>query len=119
MSEPGPNIFRNSLTNSQEFTITYELVPGRGSGGRRLENILFVQPGFDAADPVEGKFTIRGSSQIQTTFMVDGMPTFDEKLNEPYMNINQSAIQEIQIVHRRGAVAHFLRTFHGLLVSEG
>jgi len=42
MSEPGPNIFRDSLTNSQEFTITYELVPGRGSGGRRLENILLL-----------------------------------------------------------------------------
>ena len=64
----------------------------------RLENILFVQPGFDATDPVEGKFSIRGSSQIQTTFMVDGLPTFDEKLNEPYMNINQSAIKEIQTI---------------------
>ena len=40
MSEPEPNIFRDSLTNPQEFTITYELVPGRGSGGKRLENIL-------------------------------------------------------------------------------
>ena len=64
----------------------------------RVENILFMQPGFDASDPVEGKFSIRGSSQMQTTFMVDGMPTFDEKLNEPYMNINQSAIKEIQTI---------------------
>lgn len=34
------NIFRESVTNPNEFTITYELVPGRGSGGKRLENIL-------------------------------------------------------------------------------
>jgi methylenetetrahydrofolate reductase (NADPH) len=40
MPQPEPNIFRESLTNPHEFTITYELVPGRGSGGKRLENIL-------------------------------------------------------------------------------
>ncbi|HIP82971.1 MAG TPA: methylenetetrahydrofolate reductase, partial [Desulfocapsa sulfexigens] len=40
MSQSGPNTFRNSLMDSQEFTITYELVPGRGSGGKRLEKIL-------------------------------------------------------------------------------
>lgn len=40
MVQPGPNIFRESLVNSREFTITYELVPGRGSGGKRLERIL-------------------------------------------------------------------------------
>ena len=34
------NIFRDSLLNEDEFTITFELVPGRGSGGKRLENIL-------------------------------------------------------------------------------
>ena len=32
--------FRASLTNSREFTITYELVPGQGSGGQRLERFL-------------------------------------------------------------------------------
>lgn len=37
---PATNIFRESLDNSEEFTITYELVPGRGSGGKRLEKIL-------------------------------------------------------------------------------
>ncbi|MBL4903262.1 MAG: methylenetetrahydrofolate reductase C-terminal domain-containing protein [Desulfocapsa sp.] len=40
MSQSGSNIFRDSLLNPQEFTITYELVPGRGSGGKRLEKIL-------------------------------------------------------------------------------
>ncbi len=35
-----PDIFRESLVNTEEFTITYELVPGRGSGGKRLEKIL-------------------------------------------------------------------------------
>ncbi len=35
-----PDIFRTSLFNPQEFTITFELVPGRGSGGKRLEGIL-------------------------------------------------------------------------------
>ncbi len=34
------NIFRDSLLNRDDFTITFELVPGRGSGGRRLEKIL-------------------------------------------------------------------------------
>ena len=32
--------FRTSLFKSEEFTITFELVPGRGSGGKRLEGIL-------------------------------------------------------------------------------
>jgi methylenetetrahydrofolate reductase (NADH) len=40
MVQPGTNIFRESLLNSREFTITYELVPGRGSGGKRLKKIL-------------------------------------------------------------------------------
>ncbi len=40
MIQTGLNIFRDSLLNNDEFTITYELVPGRGSGGKRLENIL-------------------------------------------------------------------------------
>lgn len=39
-SKPSSDIFRESLMNTQEFTITYELVPGRGSGGKRLEKIL-------------------------------------------------------------------------------
>ena len=34
------NIFRASLFNKHEFTITFELVPGRGSGGKRLDGIL-------------------------------------------------------------------------------
>lgn len=40
MTQPVSNIFRDSLRNRHEFTITYELVPGRGSGGKRLEKIL-------------------------------------------------------------------------------
>lgn len=40
MTLPANNIFRESLNNHEEFTITYELVPGRGSGGKRLEKIL-------------------------------------------------------------------------------
>lgn len=40
MTKPAPNVFRESLINTDEFSITYELVPGRGSGGKRLENIL-------------------------------------------------------------------------------
>jgi methylenetetrahydrofolate reductase (NADPH) len=34
------DIFRTSLFKAEEFTITFELVPGRGSGGKRLEGIL-------------------------------------------------------------------------------
>lgn len=37
---PTQNIFTASLFNPDEFTITYELVPGQGSGGRRLEKLL-------------------------------------------------------------------------------
>ncbi len=37
-----PDSFRDSLLNQQEFTLTYELVPGRGSGGKRLEKILLL-----------------------------------------------------------------------------
>jgi methylenetetrahydrofolate reductase (NADH) len=48
MLQPGPNIFHESLVNGHEFTITYELVPGRGSGGKRLEKIL--QLAEDAKD---------------------------------------------------------------------
>ena len=40
MIQQGSNVFRDSLLNNDEFTITYELVPGRGSGGKRLEKIL-------------------------------------------------------------------------------
>jgi hypothetical protein len=89
-------IVKMNVTTSQ-MSISENVLTSTPANNR-VENILFVQPGFDAADPVEGKFSIRGSSQIQTTFMVDGMPTFDEKLNEPYMNINQSAIKEIQTI---------------------
>ncbi|MDD3816158.1 MAG: hypothetical protein PHZ02_16110, partial [Desulfocapsaceae bacterium] len=32
--------FRISLFKSDEFTITFELVPGRGSGGKRLDGLL-------------------------------------------------------------------------------
>ncbi|MEK6202163.1 MAG: methylenetetrahydrofolate reductase C-terminal domain-containing protein [Desulfobulbaceae bacterium] len=37
---PSIDIFRTSLFKAEEFTITFELVPGRGSGGKRLEGIL-------------------------------------------------------------------------------
>lgn len=40
MPQTAPDNFRKSLEDPQEFTITYELVPGRGSSGKRLENIL-------------------------------------------------------------------------------
>ncbi len=32
--------FRASLLNEQDFTLSFELVPGRGSGGKRLDAIL-------------------------------------------------------------------------------
>ena len=34
------NKFIRSLFNSEEFTITFELVPGQGSGGRRVNRLL-------------------------------------------------------------------------------
>ncbi|WP_457574008.1 methylenetetrahydrofolate reductase C-terminal domain-containing protein [Desulfolithobacter sp.] len=34
------NRFHNSLTNPDEFTITFELVPGQGSGGKQVDRIL-------------------------------------------------------------------------------
>lgn len=37
---PTQNIFTQSLFDPGEFTITFELVPGQGSGGRRLEKLL-------------------------------------------------------------------------------
>jgi len=37
---PTQNIFTTSLFDPEEFTITYELVPGQGSGGRRVERLL-------------------------------------------------------------------------------
>ncbi|GAB4343477.1 MAG: methylenetetrahydrofolate reductase C-terminal domain-containing protein [Desulfobulbaceae bacterium] len=37
---PTQNIFTRSLTDPDEFTITYELVPGQGSGGSRVEKLL-------------------------------------------------------------------------------
>lgn len=40
MTASAANIFRESLLDREDFTITYELVPGRGSGGKRLQNIL-------------------------------------------------------------------------------
>jgi len=40
MTQINTNIFRDSILNKDEFTITYELVPGRGSSGKRLEKIL-------------------------------------------------------------------------------
>ncbi len=40
MTQQVSDIFRKSLISTDEFTITYELVPGRGSGGKRLEKIL-------------------------------------------------------------------------------
>ena len=40
MGQASQSIFRDSLCNREEFTITYELVPGRGSGGKRLERII-------------------------------------------------------------------------------
>jgi methylenetetrahydrofolate reductase (NADPH) len=33
-------MFKTSLSNADEFTITYELVPGQGSGGKRLDRLL-------------------------------------------------------------------------------
>ena len=40
MGQSSQSIFRDSLGNREEFTITYELVPGRGSSGKRLERII-------------------------------------------------------------------------------
>jgi len=37
---PTPNEFSKSLADPDEFTVTYELVPGQGSGGRKLERLL-------------------------------------------------------------------------------
>ncbi len=34
------SLFRSSLSNEKEFTITFELVPGRGSSGKRLDRLL-------------------------------------------------------------------------------
>ncbi len=33
-------MFKTSLTNPDEFTITYELVPGQGSGGKQVDRLL-------------------------------------------------------------------------------
>ncbi len=33
-------MFKTSLTNTDEFTITYELVPGQGSGGKQVDRLL-------------------------------------------------------------------------------
>ena len=33
-------MFKTSLSNNKEFTITYELVPGHGSGGRQVDRLL-------------------------------------------------------------------------------
>lgn len=33
-------MFETSLTNTDEFTITYELVPGQGAGGRQVDSLL-------------------------------------------------------------------------------
>ncbi len=40
MKQKSTTIFRDSILNKDEFTITHELVPGRGSSGKRLEKIL-------------------------------------------------------------------------------
>lgn len=82
----------SSQTSIQEAAI--QMTPSNN----RMERLLFLQPGIDATDPVEGKFTIRGSKQNEVAFMVDGLSLYDEKLNEPYMNVNLSAIKEIQIL---------------------
>lgn len=37
---PTQNIFTDSLFDSRQFTITYELVPGQGSGGSRVDKLL-------------------------------------------------------------------------------
>ncbi|MDW7771731.1 MAG: methylenetetrahydrofolate reductase C-terminal domain-containing protein [Desulfobulbaceae bacterium] len=37
---PKQNEFSKSLADPDEFTVTYELVPGQGSGGRKLERLL-------------------------------------------------------------------------------
>lgn len=34
------NAFTQSLVNPEEFTVTYELVPGQGSGGSRVDRLL-------------------------------------------------------------------------------
>jgi methylenetetrahydrofolate reductase (NADPH) len=39
-TSPATDIFRASLFKTEEFTVTFELVPGRGSGGKRLDDIL-------------------------------------------------------------------------------
>ena len=33
-------MFKTSLTNENEFTVTYELVPGQGSGGKQVDSLL-------------------------------------------------------------------------------
>ena len=40
MNQTSPDTFKSSLLNRKDFTITYELVPGRGSGGKRLKKLL-------------------------------------------------------------------------------
>lgn len=37
---PRTNVFAQSLLNPEEFTFTYELVPGQGSGGKRVDRLL-------------------------------------------------------------------------------
>jgi methylenetetrahydrofolate reductase (NADPH) len=37
---PTDNVFKSSLLDPDEFTITFELVPGQGAGGKRVDSLL-------------------------------------------------------------------------------
>lgn len=54
-------------------------------------DFLNLQPGVE-------DLLVRGGTQDQTAFMVDGFMMVDERRNQPIMTINLSAIQEVELM---------------------
>jgi methylenetetrahydrofolate reductase (NADPH) len=114
---PTQNIFSTSLFDPEEFTITYELVPGQGSGGRRLEKILK----FAALASEDGRI-----KALSITDNPGGHPALapiaigsDVKLHgiEPLLHFslkdkNRSQVESHLFLYHR-------QNFHNLLVMGG
>jgi outer membrane receptor protein involved in Fe transport len=61
-----------------------------------LSNILQTLPGIDTSPG--GELSVRRGSLDQVSFLIDGMRASNPLDYEPYININLSAIQELEII---------------------
>ena len=65
---------------------------------KTVADVMSAQTGIEGFGANTQRPRIRGSSFTDTEFSMDGMGLVDDVSNRPYMKVNLSAVQEVQII---------------------